>query len=168
MIFQAGLGDTHTETIKAKDILEELRGTKPTKQEVLAAVMDCNDQYAIYLVVWDRRLEEIIPDTDMISLTIIDYVVERRKNKDFRTALIDADALFGAGYMTAEMRFSQIKEKLLPSGMDANDETFCLSRVTGLSAAGFIEGDSFGIVTGGRLKIGKPIATLSEFTIVPQ
>jgi hypothetical protein len=167
MIFQAGPGRTHSEKIKARHILEELRGTKPSRQEVLAAVMDCNDQYAIYLVVWDRRAKEIVAGTDMIALTIVDYVVESHRKNDFRTALIDADALFGSGYLTAVTSFRQINDRLIPPGAGPADETFCLSQVRGVSAAGFIEGDSFGIVTGGRLSIGKPMATLSEFIPAP-
>jgi hypothetical protein len=168
MIFQAGLGETHSETISAQDILEELRGTKPAKQEVLAGVMDCNNPYAIYLVVWDRQLGKTVADTDMITLNIQEFVIDKSNNKDFRIGLIDAEALFGSGYLTASMRFSRISDKLIPPGANPEDETFCLSRVTGLSAAGYFEGDSFGIVTGGRLKIGKPMATLEEFVMPPE
>ncbi len=167
MVIQAGLGNSRYDKIKAQHILEELRGTKPGNKEVLAAVMDCNDQYAIYLVVWDRQAGEIVAGTGMITMTIIDYVVDSHRKNDYRTALLDADALFGSGYLTAVMSFNRVSDKLIPPDAGPDDETFCLSRVSGTSAAGIVAGSSFGIVTGGRLSIGKPIATLGEFTPAP-
>lgn len=164
--FQVGLGSTSSERIKKQDFLEELSNGKPGKNDMIAAVVDCNNPDAIFLVVWNKDDEVIVPGSDMIGLFVYDSVVKKKGKQDLRTALIDADALFGSGYITASMKFSEIKSKLVPAEAAPEDETFCMSKFTGLSAAGYVDGDTFGVVSGGRINIGKPMATMTDFVVV--
>jgi hypothetical protein len=99
----------------------------------------------------------------MISLLAVDTVIERRKNSDNVIALLDTEALFGSGYITAQLKISKIKDKLIPANAAPEDEMYGVSRFVRLSAAGFVAGDPSGIVTGGRINFGKPIASLNNF-----
>jgi hypothetical protein len=160
---QSGLSDISTETINKSDILRELSGGRPGSNDIIAAVVDCNNLGTIWLVVWDKQNESIVPDSSMIRLTAVETVIKRKRKKDFLITLLDTEALFGSGYITARMKISKIKDKLIPDEATPEDETYCVSGLTGLSAAGFVESGSFGIVTGGRINFGKPIATLNDF-----
>lgn len=161
--FQSGLSDISTETIKKQDILENLSNGRPGRNDILAAIIDCNNPGTIYLIVWDKKSQTIVAETSMIGLLAVDTVINRKKKKDYVIALLDTEALFGSGYITASMKISKIKDKLIPVEANPEDETYCVSKFVGLSAAGFVEGDSFGIVSGGRINFGKPIATLNDF-----
>ena len=144
-------------------MLRELSGGHPGNNDIVAAIIDCNNPGSVYLVVWDRKNNSIVPGTSMITLTAVETVIRRKNKKDFIIALLDTEALFGSGYITARMRISKIRSKLIPPEATPEDETYCVSKLEGLSAAGFVEGDTFGIVSGGRIELGKPIATLNEF-----
>lgn len=161
--FQSGLSDISTETIKKQDILEELSSDRPGSNDIVAAIVDCNNPGSIYLVVWDKLNETIVADSSMIRLLAVDTVIKRKKSKDFVIALLDTEALFGSGYITARLKLKEIKDKLIPPEATPEDETYCVSSFEGISAAGFVEGESLGIVSGGRFKFGKPIATLNDF-----
>jgi hypothetical protein len=161
--FQSGLNDISTETIKKEDILAELSDGRPGKNDIIAAVSDCNNPGSIYLVVWDKNNGTIVAGSSMISLIAVDTVVEKKKNRDTIIALLDTEALFGSGYITAQLKISKIKDKLIPVDATPDDETYCVSRLVGLSAAGFVAGDTSGIVTSGRINFGKPIAALNNF-----
>ena len=162
--FQSGLSDISTETVKKQDILEELSGGRPGSNDIVAAIVDCNNPGSIYLVVWDKQANAIVAGSSMISLLAVDTVINRKKNKDYVIALLDTEALFGSGYITARMKISKIKDKLIPPGATPEDETYCVTKFEGLSAAGFVAGETTGIVSSGRINFGKPIATLNEFT----
>ncbi|MGB7931140.1 MAG: hypothetical protein WCH04_02780 [Gammaproteobacteria bacterium] len=161
--FQSGLSDISTETIKMQDILEQSSAGRPGTNDIIAAVSDCNNPGSIYLVVWDKQNSTIVAGSSMISLLAVDTVIERKKNSDYVIALLDTEALFGSGYITAQLKISKIKDKLIPADAAPEDEIYCVSRFVGLSAAGFVAGDPSGIVTGGRINFGKPIATLNNF-----
>ena len=161
--FQSGLSDISTETIKKQDILEELSSGRPGKNDIVAAVIDCNNPGSIYLVVWDKQNQTTVAGSSMISLLAVDTVINRKKRKDFVIALLDTEALFGSGYITARLKLSKIKDKLIPAAATPQDETYCVSKFEGLSAAGFVEDGTTGIVSGGRINFGKPIATLNDF-----
>ena len=161
--FQSGLSDISTEVIHKQDILEELSDGRPGSDDILAAIVDCNYPGSVYLVVWDKKSESIVDGSSMISLQAIDTVIERKKKKDYLITLLDTEALFGAGYITAQIKLGKIKDKLIPAEATPEDQTYCVKKFNGLSAAGFVEGESFGIVTGGRINFGKPIATINNF-----
>ena len=161
--FQSGLSDISTETIKKQDILEQLSTGRPGPDDIIAAVSDCNSPGSIYLVVWDKQDSTIVEGSSMISLLALETVIEKKRKKDYVIALLDTEALFGAGYITAEMKISKIKDKLIPPDAAPEDESYCVSRFVGLSAAGFVAGNPSGIVTGGRINFGRPIATLNTF-----
>ena len=80
--FQAGLGNTDTETIKKDDIIDELSAGRSNKKDVLAAVIDCNDPRLITLVVWNMEQDDIAIGSSMIPLNVINYVTDRKKNKE--------------------------------------------------------------------------------------
>ena len=161
--FQSGLSDISTETINKKDMLRELSGGRPGNNDIVAAIIDCNNPGSVYLVVWDKNNQSIVAESSMITLIAVETVIRRKNKKDFIIALLDTEALFGSGYITARMRISKIRDKLIPPEATPEDETYCVSKLEGLSAAGFVEGDSSGIVSGGRIEFGKPIATLNDF-----
>ena len=164
--FQAGLSKTNNETINANDILTELSAGRPDKKDVLAAVIDCNDPYQMTVVVWNKELQDVAAGSSMIPMYVIDYVTKSGKNNDSSTVLLDAQPLFGNGYITAQVKFSEIKEKRIPPGAAPTDNTFCVSSLQGLSIAGYIETDqSFGIVWGGMFRFGKPITSITSFTV---
>ncbi len=161
--FQSGLNDISTETIKKEDILAELSDGRPGTNDIVAAISDCNNPGSIFLVVWDKKSGAIVAGSSMISLIAVDTVVDKRKNSDNIIALLDTGALFGSGYITARLKIRKIKDKLIPADAAPEDETYCVSRLVGLSAAGFVTGDTSGIVSGGRINFGKPFATLNNF-----
>jgi hypothetical protein len=164
--FQAGLGNTDNDTINASDILNELSAGRPNKRDVLAAVINCNDPYQMTVVVWNTDVQDVAAGSSMIPMYVIDYVTESGKNKESSTVLLDAQPLFGNGYITAQVKFSEIKEKRIPPGADPTDNTFCVSSLQGLSIAGYIDTDQgFGIVWGGMFIFGKPIASITSFTV---
>jgi len=164
--FQAGLGNTDNDTINASDILNELSAGRPNKRDVLAAVINCNDPYQMTVVVWNTDVQDVAAGSSMIPMYVIDYVTESGKNKESSTVLLDAQPLFGNGYITAQVKFSEIKEKRIPPGTDPTDNTFCVSSLQGLSIAGYIDTDQgFGIVWGGMFIFGKPIASITSFTV---
>jgi hypothetical protein len=147
--FQAGLGNTDNDTIKANDILNELTAGRPNKKDVLAAVVNCNDPYQMTVVVWNTEVQDVAAGSSMIPMYVIDYVTESGKYKDRSTVLLD-----------------EIKGKRIPPGADPTDNTFCVSSLQGLSIAGYIDTDqSFGIVWGGMFEFGKPIASITSFTV---
>jgi hypothetical protein len=165
--FQAALGNTNTETLKENDILSELSAGRPDKKDVLAAVIDCNDPHLITLVVWNMVQEDIAAGSSMIPLDVIEYVTDRQKNRDRTIALLDAESLLGGGLITANVKFKEIKVNKIPPGADPGDETFCVSRLDGLSVAGYIDTiDGFGIVWGGRLAFGNAMTSITNFTFV--
>lgn len=161
--FQSGLSDISTETIKKQDILEQLSAGRPGTNDIIAAVSDCNNPGSIYLVVWDKQNSTIVTGSSMISLIAVDTVIEKKRKNDYVIALLDTEALFGAGYITARLKIGKIKDKLIPPDAAPEDETYCLSSLVGLSAAGFVAGNPTGIVSSGRINFGKPIATLNTF-----
>ena len=161
--FQSGLSDISTDTIRKIDILQELLGDRRDVNEIAAAVVDCNNPGSIWLVVWDLNNQSIVPDSSMIRLTAIETVIKRKRTRDYLITLLDTEALFGSGYITAEMKVSKINDKLIPEGATQEDETYCVSRLAGLSAAGFVENDSTGIVTSGQFNFGRPFATFIDF-----
>jgi hypothetical protein len=161
--FHSGLSDISTETVKKEDILEEMSAGRPGSNDIVAAIIDCNNPGSIYLVVWDKQANTIVAGSSMISLQAVDTVINRKKRKDYVIVLLDTEALFGSGYITARMKISRIKDKLIPPGAAPEDETYCVTKFEGLSAAGFVTGDTTGIVSSGRIKFGKPIATLNDF-----
>lgn len=164
--FQAGLGNTDNDTIRASDILNELSAGRPEKKDVLAAVIDCNDPYQMTVVVWNTELKDVAVGSSMIPMYVIDYVTESNKNKESSIVLLDAQPLFGNGYITARVNFREIKAKRVPPDADPADETFCVSRLDGLSIAGYIDTDQgFGIVWGGMFMFGKPMASITSFTV---
>ena len=79
--FQTGLGNTDTETLKENDILNELSTGRPDKEDVLAAVIDCNDPHLITLVVWNLDQDAIAVGSSMIPLDVIEYVTDRQKKQ---------------------------------------------------------------------------------------
>jgi hypothetical protein len=81
--------------------------------------------------------------------------------------LLDTEALFGSGYITAQMKISKLSDRLIPEGAAQDDKTYCVSGLDGLSVAGVLEDDSPGIVTSGQFKFGKPFATLLDFDLMP-
>ena len=165
--FQAGLGNTDTETVKEDDIINELSAGRPDKKDVLAAVIDCNDSHLITLVVWNLEQGDIAVGSSMIPLDVVNYVTDRQKNKERTIALLDAESLLGGGFITANVRFKEIKDNRIPPGADPADQTFCVNRLDGLSVAGYIEtADGFGIVWGGKLKFGGPMTSMTSFTFV--
>lgn len=161
--FQSGLSDISTETIRRIDIIQELIGDRREIGEIAAAVVDCNNPGSIWLVVWDLNSQSIVPDSSVIRLTAIDTVIKRKQRKDHLISLLDTEALFGSGYITARMKVSRINDRLIPEGATQDDRTDCVSGLDGLSVAGILEGDSPGIVTSGQFKFGKPFATLINF-----
>ena len=161
--FQSGLSDISTETIRKVDILQELLGDRRDANEIAAAVVDCNNPGSIWLVVWDLSNQRIVPDSSMITLTAVETVIKRKRTRDYLITLLDTEALFGSGYITAEMKVSKINDKLIPEGATQEDKTYCVSRLAGLSAAGFVEDDSTGIVTSGKFNFGRPFATFIDF-----
>jgi len=165
--FQAGLGNTDTETITKDDILNELSAGRPDKKDMLAAVIDCNDPHLITLVVWNRDQEAVAAGSSMIPLDVIEFVTDRQKNKDKTIALLDAESLLGGGLITANVKFREIKDKMIPPDADPGDETFCVSGLDGLSVAGYIDTiDGFGIVWGGRLSFDNAMTSITSFTFV--
>jgi len=70
--FQAGLGNTDNDTIKASDILNELSAGRPNKNDVLAAVINCNDPYQMTVVVWNTEVQDVAPGSSMILMYVID------------------------------------------------------------------------------------------------
>ena len=164
--FQAGLGNTDNDTIKSNDILNELSAGRPDKKDVLAAVVDCNDPYQMTVVVWNTELQDVAAGSSMIPMYVIDYVTESSKNKERSIVLLDAQPLFGNGYITARVKFREIKAKRIPPGADPTDNTFCVSRLDGLSIAGYIDTEQgLGIVWGGMFTFGKPMASIASFTV---
>ncbi|MDB4516724.1 hypothetical protein N9089_03915 [Crocinitomicaceae bacterium] len=161
--FQSGLSDISTETIRRIDIIQELIGDRREIGEIAAAVVDCNNPGSIWLVVWDLNNQSIVPDSSVIRLTAIDTVIKRKRRKDHLISLLDTEALFGSGYITALMKVSRINDGLIPEGITPVDKTECVSGLEGLSVAGILEGGSPGIVTSGQFKFGKPFATLINF-----
>ena len=161
--FQSALDKRNTETIKEHDLLDELTEGRPGKKDQLAAVIDCNDPSLITLVVWDMGLNEIAEGSDTIPLNVVEMVIDRKGNKDRTIALIDADALIGSGLIVASVKFKESKNKHLPPDLNPDDETFCISKVDGISAAGHIETEEgHGIVWGGKFKFNRPMATVSS------
>lgn len=158
--FQSGLSGISTETISRLDILQELLGDRRDTGEIAAAIVDCNNPGSIRLVVWDLGSEAIVPNSSMITLTAVESVIKRRQTRDYLITLLDTNALFGSGYITAEMRISKISDKLIPAGAAQGDNTYCVSKLAGLSAAGFVQDVTNGIVTGGKFSFGRPFATL--------
>ncbi len=161
--FQSGLSDISTEVVHKQDILEELSVGRPGSDDILAAVIDCNNPGSVHLVVWNKKTESIVDGSSMVSLQAIDTVMERKKKKDYLITLLDAEALFGAGYITARIKLGKIKDKYIPAEATPEDQTYCVKRFKGLSAAGYVDGESFGIVSGGRINFGKPMATINDF-----
>lgn len=160
--FQVGLGDTHSTTVKKRDLLETMSVGKPEAHDIVAATIDCNTPDTLHLVVWNMQTMSIVEGADIIDLRVIDTVVNSKKAKDIVLVLFDADALIGNGYITATMTFKELKNKLIPPDAEPGDKTFCMARLTGLSAAGYVDADGFGIVTGGRLKFGNPFTTIPD------
>ena len=77
--------------------------------------------------------------------------------------VIDADALIGSGLIVASVKSKESKNKHLPPALNPDDETFCISKVDGISAAGHIETEEgHGIVWGGKFKFNRPMATVSS------
>jgi hypothetical protein len=161
--FQSGLSDISRETVSRIDIVQELLGGRREAGQIAAAVVDCNYPGSIWLVIWDLNNQNIVPDSSVIRLTALYNVTNRNQRKDRLTSLLDTDALFGSGYITARMNISRINDRLIPEGASPDDKTDCVSRLEGLSVAGVLEGDSNGIVTSGQFKFGKPFATLLDF-----
>jgi hypothetical protein len=160
--FQVGLGDTHSTTVKKRDLLETMSVGKPDRQDIVAAAIDCNSPDTLHLIVWNMGTMSVVEGADIIDLRVIDTVVNSKKEKDIVLVLLDADALIGNGYITASMTFKELKNKLIPPDSAPGDNTFCMARLAGLSAAGYVDADAFGIVTGGRLKFGNPFTTIPD------
>jgi hypothetical protein len=162
--FQAGLGNTDTDTVKRDDILNELSAGRPGKHDALAAVVDCNNPYLITVVVWDMDTQDVAAGSSTIPMYVINYVAETSGNKEKTIALLDAQALFGTGYITAKVKFKESRGKHIPPDADPGDETFCISSLDGLSIAGYIDTDQgFGIVWGGRFAFRRPMTSLTTF-----
>jgi hypothetical protein len=135
--FQSGLSDISTETIKKQDILEDLSNGRPGSNDILAAVIDCNNPGTIYLIVWDKQSQTIVAETSMIRLLAVDTVINRKKKKDYVIALLDTEALFGSGYITASMKISKIKDKLIPvAGHPRRRDLLCF-KIHGAQRSGF-------------------------------
>ena len=161
--FQSGLSDISREKVSRIDIIQELLGGRREAGQIAAAVVDCNYPGSIWLVIWDLNNQNIVPDSSVIRLTALYNVTNRNRRKDQLITLLDTEALFGSGYITARMNISRINDRLIPQGAAPDDKTDCVSRLEGLSVAGVLEGDSNGIVTSGEFKFGKPFATLLDF-----
>lgn len=161
--FQSGLSDISRETIRRIDIIRELIGDSRETGQIAAAVVDCNYPGSIWLVIWDLNNQRIVPDSSMIRLTALYTVTKRKQRNDHLVSLLDTEALFGSGYITALMKISRINDRLIPEGATQDDKTNCVSGLEGLSVAGILEGDSNGIVTSGQFKFGRPFATLLDF-----
>ena len=103
----------------------------------------------------------------MIPMVVINYETESENNREKNIALLDAQALFGSGYITAKVQFKEIKDKIIPPDTDPGDETFCVTRLDGLSIAGYIDTEEgFGIVWGGRFSFKNQMTSITDFTTV--